>query len=65
MRDDRGEVGITHLVQRVAVQRVAVGQAVRLHFDVVATMVVATMKDPGPKRESEPGLALPFSCLFR
>ena len=47
MRDDRGEVGITHLVQRIVVQRVAVGQAVRLHFDVVATM-----KDPGPKRES-------------
>ena len=59
MRDDRGEVGITHLVQRIVVQRVAVGQAVRLHFDVVATM-----KDPGPKRESEPGLALPFSRLF-
>ena len=32
MRDDRGEVGITHLVQRVVVQRVAVAQAMRLHF---------------------------------
>ena len=54
MRDDRGEVGITHFVQRVAVR-----QAVRLHFDVVVTM-----KDLGSSGRAEPGLALPFSGLF-